>query len=230
MTRLTPFLLALAAISLPARAAGDARWASMDAPEVLDASVIGLQRSALALPGGFALDTSLIADIGLLPNAGVRWALAAGPHRVVVGARYALFVGSGVYGAVVNSLQPVVKRYEPSYSGPSAYAVYGLSLGQLTFAAEVRARMMYFVSGSVTGGASFAFTDAWSVVLEGGVRYLQGDPFVPAGLLQPKAAVGLRLAGKGFGFLLGADYVGFDDPMLPTAPIIPVVDLCWSFQ
>lgn len=230
MKRLLPFLLALAAISLPAPAAGDARWASMDAPEVLDASVIGLQRSALALPGGFALDTSLMADIGLLPNAGVRWAMASGPHRFVVGARYALFVGSGAYSALLGTLQPVVRRYDPSYSGPSGYAVYGFSLGQLTLAAELRARMMYFVSGSFTAGASFAFNDAWSVVLEGGVRYLQGAPFVPDGAIQPKAAAGVRLAGKGFGFLVGVDYVGFDDPMLPVLPIIPVADLFWSFQ
>ena len=227
---LAPFLVALAAISLPARAAGDARWASMDAPEVLDASVLGLQRSALVLPGGFALDTSLLADLGLLPNAGVRWATAAGPHRFVVGARYAIFVGAGPYSTVVNYLQPVVKRYDPSYSGPSAYAVYGLSLGQFTVGAELRARLMYFVSGSFTAGVSFAFTDSWSVVVEGGVRYLQGAPFVPDGTIQPKAAAGLRLAGKGFGFLVGANYVGIEDPMFPALPIIPVVDLYWSFQ
>ena len=230
MKRLLPFLLASAAIPFPAPAAGDARWVSMDAPEVLDAPVIGLQRSAFTLPAGFALDTSLIADIGLLPNAGVRWALAAGPHRFVVGARYALFVGSTPYTAVLSSLEPVVKRYDPSYSGPSAYVVYGHSLGQLTLAAEVRARAMYFISGSITAGASFAFNDAWSVVVEGGVRYLQGAPFVPDGIIQPKAAAGLRLAGKGFGFLLGADYVSIDDPMLPALPIIPVVDVVWSFQ
>lgn len=230
MKRLVPFLFALAAIPLPAPAAGDARWVSMDAPEVLDAPVLGLQRSAVALPAGFALDTALAADLGLLPNAGVRWALAAGPHRVVVGARYAQFVGADAYSAVITSLQPVVKRYDPSYSGPSAYALYGLSLGQLTFAAELRARLMYFVSGSLTAGASFAFNESWSVVVEGGVRYLQGAPFVPDAVLQPKAAAGLRLAGKGFGFLLGADYVGIDDPMFPSLPVMPVADLCWSFQ
>jgi len=230
MTRLLPFLLALAAIPFPAPAAGDARWVSMDAPETLDAPVIGLQRSALALPAGFAVDTSLLADIGLLPNIGVRWALAAGPHRFVAGARYAQFVGSAPYSSAINSLEPVVKRYDPSYSGPSAYAVYGFSLGQLTLAAEVRARAMYFISGSVTAGAAFAFNDAWSVVVEGGLRYLQGAPFVPDGLIQPKAAAGLRLAGKGFGFLIGADYVGIDDPMLPVLPVIPVIDLLWSFQ
>jgi hypothetical protein len=230
MKRPLLLLIALAAIPLPAAAAGDARWVSMDAPEVLDAPVLGLQRSGLAFPAGFAVDTALAADVGLLPNLGVRWALAAGPHRVVVGARYALFVGSDAYSAVINGLQPVVKRFDPSFSGPSAYAVYGFNLGQLTFAAELRARLMYFTSGSLTAGAAFAFNESWSVVVEGGVRYLQGAPFVPDAALQPKAAAGLRLAGKGFGFLLGADYVGFDDPMFPALPVMPVVDLSWSFQ
>lgn len=202
----------------------------MDAPEAIDAPVLGLQRSAIALPAGFAVDTSLMADLGLLPNLGVRWALAAGPHRLVAGARYAQFVGADVYSAVIHSLQPVVKRYDPSYGGPSAYAVYGLSLGQLTVAAELRARLMTFLSGSLTAGAAFAFNESWSVVVEGGIRYLQGDPFVPDATLQPKAAAGIRLAGKGFGFLLGADYVGIADPMFPPLPVMPVVDLFWSFQ
>ena len=230
MKRPLRLLIALAVIPLPAPAAGDARWVSMDAPEVLDASVLGLQRSGIALPGGFAVDTSLAADLGLLPNLGVRWALAAGPHRFVAGARYAQFVGTDAYSAVITSLQPVVKRFDPSFSGPSAYAVYGFNLGQLTFAAELRARLMYFVSGSATAGAAFAFNESWSVVVEGGVRYLQGAPFVTDATLQPKVAAGLRLAGKGFGFLAGADYVGFDDPMFPALPVMPVVDLCWSFQ
>ncbi|HEY8210527.1 MAG TPA: hypothetical protein VIG99_23755 [Myxococcaceae bacterium] len=230
MKRLLPFLLALAAIPTPALAAGDARWVSMDAPEAIDAPVLGLQRSAIALPAGFAVDTSLMADLGLLPNLGVRWAMTGGPHRVVVGARYALFVGADVYSAAIHALQPVVKRYDPGYSGPSAYAVYGLSLGQLTVAAELRARLMTFVTGSLTAGAAFAFNESWSVVVEGGIRYLQGDPFVPAPTLQPKAAAGIRLAGKGFGFLLGADYVGIEDPMFPSLPVMPVVDLFWSFQ
>lgn len=231
MTRPSPFLLAAAvALPLAASAAGDARWVSIDAPETIDAPVIGLQRTAISLPAGFALDTSLLADLGLLPNLGVRWAAAAGPHRFVVGARYALFVGSDVYSAAISALEPVVRRYDPSYSGPSGYLVYGLSLGQLTLAAEARVRLMYFLTGSLTGGVSFAFNDAWSVVAEGGVRYLRGDTFVPDGALQPKLAAGLRLAGKGFGFLLGANYVGFDDPMFPALPVMPVVDLFWSFQ
>src|SRR4051812_31909306 len=171
MKRLLPLLLSLSAISLPAPAAGDARWVSMDAPEALDATVLGLQRSAVALPGGFAVDTSVLADIGLLPNLGVRWAMVAGPHRFVAGARYALFVGTGAYSAAINALQPVVKSYDPRYGGPSAYAVYGLSLGPLTLAAEVRARLMTFLSGSLTAGAAFAFNESWSVVLEGGIRY-----------------------------------------------------------
>jgi len=192
--------------------------------------VIGLQRSAVALPAGFAIDTSLAADLGLLPNLGVRWAMASGPHRVVVGARYAQFVGADAYSALINALQPVVKRFNPSFSGPSGYAAYGLSLGQLTFAAELRARLMYFASGSLTAGAAFAFNESWSVVAEGGIRYLQGDPFVHDATLQPKVAAGVRLAGKGFGFLVGADYVGFNDPMFPALPVMPVVDLFWSFQ
>ncbi|HVE85243.1 MAG TPA: hypothetical protein VND93_20465 [Myxococcales bacterium] len=233
MTTRLPFLVSwLVLLCFPpsALAAGTARWISMDAPETLEAPVIGLQRTALSLPGGFAVDTSLLADAGLLPNAGVRWAISAGPHRFVAGARYAYFVGGDAYSAAVNALQPVVKRYDPSFSGPSAYAVYGLSLGQFTFGAELRARLMYFTSGSATAGVALALTDAWSLVAEAGVRYLQGEQFVTQGAIQPKLAAGIRLAGKGFGFILGADYVGIDDPMFPAVPVAPVVDLSWSFQ
>jgi hypothetical protein len=202
----------------------------MDAPETIDAPVLGLQRSAAPLFGGLCLDTSVMADLGLLMNGGIRWGLAAGPHRFVVGARYSHFLGQSVYSTAVNALQPVVVRYDPTYTGPSAYAVYGVSLGSFTLAAEVRARAMYFISGSATAGVAYSFNDAWSVVVEGGVRYLKGEHFYPDGLIQPKAAAGLRLAGKGFGFLIGANYAGIDDPMLGAFPVIPAADLYWSFQ
>jgi hypothetical protein len=203
----------------------------MDAAELIDAPVVGLQRTAVPLPGGFAIDTSLLADIGLLPNLGLRWALSSGSHRVVVGARYAHFVGTPAYSAAIHSLEPVVQRYDPSYSGPSAYALYGLSLGPLTVAAELRGRMMGFLSASTTLGVTYAFSESWMVVLEGGLRFLQtAPPFQTALTIHPKAAAGLRLAGKGFGFTAGAAYVGFDDPMLPALPFIPALDLCWSFS
>lgn len=232
MTSFLRGVLAAAALaSLPAHAAGTARLLTMDAAETIDAPVLGLQRTAVPLPGGFAVDTALLADLGLLPNLGLRWAAAFGPHRVVVGARYALFVGTPAYSAVLHALEPAVQRYDPSYSGPSAYALYGLTLGPLTVAAEARGRMMYFLSGSLTVGVTYAFSESWMAVLEGGLRFLQGaPPFQPTLAIQPKAAAGIRLAGKGFGFTAGAAYVGFNDPMLPALPIIPAIDLCWSFS
>ncbi|MFP2931585.1 hypothetical protein ACLESO_41650 [Pyxidicoccus sp. 3LG] len=108
-----------------------ARLMGTDAAEVIDAPVLGLQRTALPLFGGLAVDTSLYADAMLAPNLGLRWAVAAGPHRFVLGARYTHFVGASTYSDIVTSETPALRSFEPELSGPSFYGVYGLALGPL---------------------------------------------------------------------------------------------------
>ncbi|MFP2910169.1 hypothetical protein ACLESD_35055 [Pyxidicoccus sp. 3LFB2] len=201
-----------------------ARLMTTDAAEVIDAPVLGLQRTALPLFGGLAVDTSLIADALLAPNLGLRWALAAGPHRFVVGARYTHFVGASVYSDRVESEEPAIQRFEPELSGPSFYGVYGLVLGPLLLQGE--ARYGHYTSDylSFTGGAGLNFFGNWSVVAEAGVRVKGGSAF--------RAAAGIRYGGEGLGFGLGAAYVDLSDPALPgeNLPVLPTVDLSWSFR
>ncbi|HEX8699621.1 MAG TPA: hypothetical protein VF815_12335, partial [Myxococcaceae bacterium] len=141
---MVPFLLVLCA-PFEARAQsqegfqpGNARLLTTDAAATLEHPVLGLQRSAVPLPGGFALDTSLYADLLLAPNLGLRWAVAAGPHRIVLGARYTHFVGASVYSDIVEGQEPAIQRFEPSLSGPTFYGVYGLVLGRLSVQGEAR--------------------------------------------------------------------------------------------
>jgi hypothetical protein len=225
---------ALAVLCLPLSASADdvrsgvrtntARLMTTDAAEVIDAPVLGLQRTALPLFGGLAVDTSVYADALLAPNLGLRWALAAGPHRFVVGARYTHFIGASVYSDIVTDEEPALQSFEPELSGPSFYGVYGLVLGPLLVQGEARYGVYTTDYLSFTGSAGFNFLGPWSVVAEAGVRVKGGSAF--------RAAAGLRYGGEGLGFGLGAAYVDLSDPALPgeSLPVLPVVDLSWSFR
>ncbi len=233
---LTPCALALLSLPLPALAqsgsgsespgvrTNTARLMGTDAAEVIDAPVLGLQRTAIPLFAGLAVDTSMYANLLLAPNLGLRWALAAGPHRFVVGARYTHFVGADAYSAYVESEAPAVQRFEPELSGPSFYAVYGLVLGPLLVQGEARYGLYTSDYLSFTGGAGFNFAGNWSVVAEAGVRVKGGSAF--------RAAGGLRYGGEGFGLGVGAAYVDLSDPALPgeSLPVLPVFDLSWTFR
>jgi hypothetical protein len=201
--------------------AANGRLLAMEAAEPIDRFVIGLQKTAVPLFGGLALDTSLLADIALAPNLGIRWSTSFGDHRVVVGARYTLFVGAGAYSSFINGQQPVVKRFEPTFGGPSLYAVYGYNLGSLGFHVEGRYANLTYASAGVNGAVAWKFAGEWAVVGELGYRFLGPPPL--------HAALGIRFTGEHFGFSLGAAYVGIDDPLLPSVPFLPALDLSWTF-
>ncbi|CAM4316078.1 MULTISPECIES: hypothetical protein [Myxococcus] len=203
-----------------------ARLLTTDAAEVIDAPVLGLQRTALPLFAGLAVDTSMYANALLAPNVGLRWAMAASPHRVVLGARYTHFVGASVYSDVVTSGAdtPALQRFEPELSGPSFYGVYGLSLGPVLVQGEARYGLYTSDYLSFTGALAFNFAGHWSVVGEAGVRVKGGSTL--------RAAAGIRYGGEHFGLGVGATYVDMSDPALPgeSLPVLPVVDLSWSFR
>jgi hypothetical protein len=202
---------------------GNARLLTTDAAAVIEHPVLGLQRSAVPLAGGFALDTSLYADLLLAPNLGVRWATAAGPHRFVAGARYTHFVGAKVYSDFVSSQEPAIQRFEPSLSGPTVYAAYGLVLGRLAVQGE--ARFAHFESSylAVTGAAVLNLYGAWAVIGEVGVRLEGGSKL--------RAAGGVRYGGEKFGLAMGLAYVNLNDPVFPGGlPVAPVLDLSWTFR
>lgn len=202
---------------------GNARLLTTDAAVTLEHPVLGLQRSAVPLPGGFALDTSLYADLLLAPNLGVRWAMAAGPHRFVAGARYTHFVGAKVYSDFVNSQEPVIKRFEPSLSGPTFYGAYGLVLGRLAVQGEARYARFESSYLAVTGAAVLNLVGAWALIGEVGVRLEGGSRL--------RAAGGVRYGGEKFGLALGAAYVNLNDPVFPGGlPVAPVLDLSWTFR
>lgn len=202
---------------------GNARLLTTDAAAVIEHPVLGLQRSAVPLLGGLALDTSLYADLLLAPNLGLRWAMAAGPHRLVVGARYTHFVGASVYSSYVSSQEPAITRFEPTLSGPTVYGVYGLALGRLTVQGE--ARYAHFESSylSVTGAVALNLVGAWALIGEVGARLEGGSRL--------RAAAGVRYGGERFGLALGAAYVDLNDPVFPGGlPVAPVLDLSWTFR
>lgn len=222
MNRTTLWLGLAALLVAPAASAGNARLLAMDAAETIDHPVIGLQRTAVPIFGGVAIDTALIADIALAPNLGLRWAVALGDHRIALGARYTHFMGASLYGTAVSSLEHTVKRFEPTFSGPSFYALYGVTLGPLGLHAEVRYSRLSYDSLAANGAVAFALSKSWSIVGEVGYRIL-GAPSL-------HAAGGFRFVGDNFGFSLGAAYVGFADPMFPQLPVVPALDLSWSFS
>jgi len=216
-------LAAVVALSaFAAQAAGDGRLLAMEAAEPIDHVVIGLQRTAVPLFAGFALDTSLLGNIALAPNLGVRWGSKLGDHAgLALGVRYTLFVGTDLYSQFIQGQQPLVKRFDPSFSGPSAYAAFGYDLGAITLSAEARYSHFYYDAAGVNAAVQWHLSEKWAVVGEIGVHILGPPPI--------HAALGIRFTGDNFGFSLGAAYVGIDDPLLPSIPILPAIDLSWSF-
>jgi hypothetical protein len=234
---------ALVALLQPAEAsagnsAGNARLLASDEAAAIKRPVLGLQRSALPLGLGFAVDTSMLANLALTPNLGLRWGLEAGNHRFVVGARYAKFMGSQWASDFITSQQPVVKRFDLNFSGPSFYALYGISVGRALVQAEVRHARYGVPTTTATGAMVLNFAGNWSLVGEFGIR-LRHDPEQTleqqqAQGLPIRGAAGIRYAGDNFGFSLGAAYVDLQEPMVPfnegRLPIVPAFDLSWTFR
>ncbi|WP_244221998.1 hypothetical protein [Corallococcus exercitus] len=221
--------LLIALLLLPAAAFAQvrtnvARLLTSDAAEVIDAPVVGLQRTALPLFAGLSVDTSLYADALLAPNLGLRWAVAGGPHRVALGARYTHFVGASAYSSRVESREPAIQSFTPELSGPAFYAVYGLSLGPVLVQGEARYARYDSDYLAFTGAVAWNLTGAWSLIAEGGMRVKGGAKL--------KAAAGVRYGGEHFGMALGAAYVDLSDPALPgqDLPVLPTFDLSWSFR
>ncbi len=218
-------LWALAVVTAPGLAhAGNGRLLTTDEAAVIDRPVLGLQRSAVPLALGFAVDTSLYADLLLAPNLGLRWAAEAGPHRFVVGARYTQFVGASVYSSFVEDQEPAVTRFEPSFSGPSFYGLYGINLGGLLVQGEVRYGLYETDYLSLTGAVALKLVGNWWLLGEVGTRFSGGASL--------RGAAGLRYGGESFGLALGASYAGLEDPMIPdgSVPVLPVLDLSWTFR
>jgi hypothetical protein len=218
--------------------AGNARLLASDEAAAIKHPVLGLQRSAVPLGLGFAVDTSLLADLALTPNLGLRWALEAGSHRFVVGARYAKFMGSTMASGFVTAQEPAVRRFDLSFSGPSFYALYGVSAGRALVQLEVRHARYEVPTTIATGALVLNFAGNWSLVGEFGVQ-LRHDPEQPleqqqAQGLPLRGAAGIRYAGDNFGFSLGAAYVDLREPMVPVnggrLPIVPAFDLSWTFR
>ncbi len=203
---------------------GNGRLLTTESAAVIAHPVLGLQRSAVPLVAGLALDTSLYADLLLAPNLGLRWAAAVGPHRIVAGARYTHFVGASVYSSVVESQEPAIQRFEPTLSGPTVYGAYGLVMGALVVQGEARYARYESDYLSVTGAAALQLSLGWTLIAEAGVRVKGGSAL--------RAAAGLRYGGEHLGLALGAAYVDLDDPVFPGGglPVVPVFDLSWTFR
>jgi hypothetical protein len=203
---------------------GNARLLTTDEAAVIAHPVLGLQRSAVPLGAGLALDTSVYADLFLAPNLGLRWALEAGPHRFVFGARYTYFVGQAAYSSFVEGQEPAIDSFEPSLSGPTVYGVYGLVLGPLTVQGE--ARYAHFDSDylAATGGAALRLTETFALIGELGVRLKGGSKL--------RAAGGVRYGGEHLGAALGVAYVDLKDPAFSDGgfAVLPVFDLTWTFR
>lgn len=215
------WILSLLLFAPIAGATTDGRLLSMDSGEVIDRTTLGLQRSAVALPAGFAIDTSLIGDLALAANLGVRWAMATGPHHVAIGARYTQFFGAPVYSSAIAMLNPTVKQFNPSLSGPSAYAAYGIHLGQLSLTVEGRYEHLYYDAAGLNVGGSLVLGGNWWLVAEVGYRFFGQVPL--------HASLGVRFTGEHFGLALGATYTGYQDPQLPPLPVLPALDVFWCF-
>lgn len=203
---------------------GNARLLTTEAAAVIEHPVLGLQRSALPLPLGLALDTSLYADLLLAPNLGLRWATATGPHRFVLGARYTHFVGASVYSPIVEDRDPAIQSFEPSLSGPTFYGAYGLEFGRLLLQGEARYARYESDYAAVTGAAAFQLLGRWALIGEVGVRLAGGSRL--------RAAAGVRYGGENLGLAAGAAYVDIDEPTFPNGgfAVLPVFDLSWTFR
>jgi hypothetical protein len=203
---------------------GNARLLTTDEAAVIAHPVLGLQRSAVPLGAGLAVDTSLYADLLLAPNLGLRWAMEAGPHRFVLGARYTHFVGASVYSSFIEGQEPAIDSFRPSLSGPTVYGVYGIVLGPLSIQGE--ARFSHFESAylAVTGAAALRLAERFALIGEAGVRLKGGSRL--------RAAAGVRYGGESLGVALGAAYVDIEDPAFPGGgfAVLPVFDLSWTFR
>jgi hypothetical protein len=226
---LIPTLFVLSPLPAPAQEredppSGNGRLLTTDSAAVIAHPVLGLQRSAVPLGAGFALDTSLYADLLLAPNLGLRWAMEAGPNRFVIGARYTHFVGASVYSSYVESQEPSIQSFEPELSGPTVYGAYGLVLGPLTLQGEARYARYDSDYLAVTGAATLRLATAWTLIGEAGVRFGGGS--------KPRGAAGVRYGGESLGFALGLAYVDLQDPVFPSGglPIAPAIDLTWTFR
>ena len=213
----------LTLLAAGAAGAGNARLLTSDAAEPILRPVLGLQRSALPLGLGVALDTALLADLALAPNLGLRWAHVRGGHRFVAGARYTYFAGTRVYSDAVASQEPLVTRFEPRFSGPSAYGLYGYQLGRVLLQGEARYTAFDEASLGLTAAAVVQLGRGWGLVVEAGARLRVAEGF--------KGAAGFRYQGRHLGASLGVAYVDLRDPLVPgrSLPILPAFDLAWSF-
>jgi hypothetical protein len=203
---------------------GNARLLTTDEAAVIAHPVLGLQRSAVPLGAGIAVDTSLYADLLLAPNLGLRWAMEAGPHRFVFGARYTHFVGASVYSSFIEGQEPAIDSFRPSLSGPTVYGVYGLVLGPLAVQGEARYSRFESDYLAATGAAALHLTETFTLIGELGVRLKGGSKL--------RAAAGVRYGGERLGVGLGAAYVDIEDPAFPGGgfAILPVFDLSWTFR
>lgn len=207
--------------------AGNARLLSSDEAAPIKNFTLGLQRTAVPLGLGFAVDTALLADAALAANVGLRWGKAVGIHRFVIGARYTKFLGNDTVSGFINSQQPLIKSFSTNFSGPSAYALYGITLGsRLLVQVEGRYAQYQSAYATVTAAAVFNFLGALSAVVEAGVHI--NKPGFPL-----RGAAGLRYGGEHLGVSLGVAYVNLNEPLLPindgNIPFLPAFDFSWTF-
>lgn len=214
------FVFLALVLARPARA-DDGRLLLSEAAEPIPSAVIGLQKSAVPLGAGFAVDTATAADLALALNLGLRYGQAFGDQRLVLGARWVQFVGSGPYSSYIQNQSPEIKSFEPSYSGPIVYGAYGLALGAGLLQVEAHYEHLETDALTLLAGGILPFSESWGLTVEAGAQVLNGA--------QLRAAVGVRYAGEHFAFKAGAAYVHLDDPILGTYPVVPAVDLSWSF-
>ena len=204
---------------------GNARLLTSDEAAAIRRPTIGLQRTAIPIALGIAVDTSLLADLVTAANLGVRWGAEFGIHRVVVGARYTQFLGSGKASEFISSQVPEITRFDVNFNGPSFYALYGIVLGRLLVQGEVRHSIYQTTITTVTGAAVLNLVGSLSAVGEVGVRFAEGMPL--------RGALGLRYGGEHLGLSLGVAYVGLVEPLLPynegRVPFLPALDLSWTF-
>ena len=204
---------------------GNARLLSTDEAAPIKHLTLGLQRTALPLALGFAVDTSLLADLATAANVGVRWGAEWGIHRFVIGARYTWFLGGETISNAISEQVPEISRVDVNFSGPSAYALYGIVLGRFLVQGEVRHSIYQSTITTATGAVVFNIIGNLSAIGELGVRFSDGLPL--------RGAFGLRYAGPTLGVSLGVAYVDIVEPLLPynegRIPFLPAFDLSLTF-
>ncbi|MFY0581855.1 hypothetical protein ACN28S_53060 [Cystobacter fuscus] len=205
--------------------AGNARLLSSDEAAPIKHLTIGLQRTAIPLALGIAVDTSLLADIATAANVGVRWGAEWGIHRFVIGGRYTWFLGGETLSGAISEQVPEIQRVDVNFSGPSVYALYGIVLGRFLVQGEVRHYIYQNTVTTATGAVVFNIIGNLSAVGELGVRFSEGMPL--------RGAFGLRYGGPTLGLSLGLAYVDVTEPLLPynegRVPFLPAFDLSLTF-